>query len=78
LKDSELLNEISVLKKKRDVTILAHYYQSIEIQNIADFLGDSLELSRIAKEKTDSDYIKSRKTRSTPKSRILLSNGSLS
>jgi quinolinate synthase len=57
LKDSELLNEISVLKKKRDVTILAHYYQSIEIQNIADFLGDSLELSRIAKEKTDSDYI---------------------
>ena len=57
MKDSEILAEISELKKKKDVTILAHYYQSIEIQNIADYLGDSLELSKIAKEKTKSDYI---------------------
>ncbi|MCJ7648247.1 MAG: quinolinate synthase NadA [Candidatus Lokiarchaeota archaeon] len=57
MKDSELMTEISILKKKKDVTILAHYYQSIEIQNIADYLGDSLELSKIAKEKTKSVYI---------------------
>ncbi len=46
-----------MLKKKKDVTILAHYYQSIEIQNIADYIGDSLGLSRIAKDKTDTKYI---------------------
>jgi len=57
LKDSELLAKISMLKKKKDVTILAHYYQSIEIQNIADYIGDSLGLSRIAKDKTDTKYI---------------------
>jgi len=57
LSDNELQKEIVYLKKKQNVTILAHYYQSIEIQNIADYLGDSLELSKIAKEKTNSEYI---------------------
>ena len=53
----ELQNEILNLKRKTDVTILAHYYQPIEIQEIADYLGDSLGLSRIAKEKADTKYI---------------------
>ncbi|MFX1412159.1 MAG: quinolinate synthase NadA, partial [Promethearchaeota archaeon] len=35
----------------------AHYYQPIEIQEIADFLGDSLGLSRTAREKTNTEYI---------------------
>lgn len=53
----QLQEEILDLKKQNDVTILAHYYQPIEIQEIADFLGDSLGLSRIAKEKTNTKYI---------------------
>ena len=57
MNDNELQKEIVYLKKKRNVTILAHYYQTIEIQNIADYFGDSLELSKIAKEKTNSEYI---------------------
>ncbi len=53
----QLQEEILTLKKKNDVVILAHYYQPIEIQEIADFLGDSLGLSRTAKEKVNSEYI---------------------
>ncbi|MFW9969886.1 MAG: quinolinate synthase NadA [Candidatus Odinarchaeota archaeon] len=53
----ELQKEILSLKKNADVTILAHYYQPIEIQEIADFLGDSLGLSRTAKDKANSEYI---------------------
>ncbi|MFX0145119.1 MAG: quinolinate synthase NadA, partial [Candidatus Hodarchaeota archaeon] len=45
------------LKRNSDVTILAHYYQPLEIQEIADFIGDSLGLSRIAKEKVNTEYI---------------------
>jgi quinolinate synthase len=52
----ELQQEILDLKRKKQVTILAHYYQPIEIQEIADHLGDSLGLSRKAKE-TNSNYI---------------------
>ncbi|MBY9004252.1 MAG: quinolinate synthase NadA [Candidatus Lokiarchaeota archaeon] len=52
-----MIAEINSLKKQNDVTILAHYYQSIEIQGIADYVGDSLGLSKIAKEKTNSKYI---------------------
>ena len=52
----QLQQEILNLKSKKQVTILAHYYQPIEIQEIADHLGDSLGLSRKAKE-TDSNYI---------------------
>ena len=53
----KLQNEIRDLKKYNNVTILAHYYQPIEIQEIADFLGDSLGLSRTAREKTNTEYI---------------------
>ena len=53
----QLQSKILNLKAKNDVTILAHYYQPIEIQEIADHIGDSLGLSRIAKEKTNTEYI---------------------
>ena len=52
----ELIEEINRLRKERNAIILAHYYQTPDIQDIADFVGDSLELSRKAAE-TDADVI---------------------
>lgn len=46
--ESELLSEIARMKKAQNAVILAHYYQDAEIQDIADFVGDSLDLSRKA------------------------------
>lgn len=43
-----MLSRIQELKAQHNVVILAHYYQEPEIQDIADFVGDSLELSRKA------------------------------
>ena len=51
-----MLERITDLKKKNNVVILAHYYQEPEIQDMADFVGDSLELSRKAAG-TDADVI---------------------
>ena len=45
---SLLREEIGALKKKRNAIILAHNYQRDEVQAIADYTGDSLELSRTA------------------------------
>jgi quinolinate synthase len=52
----ELESEILRLKKERNAVILAHYYQESEIQDLADFVGDSLQLSQAAAT-TDADVI---------------------
>ncbi|MBD5336240.1 MAG: quinolinate synthase NadA [Bacteroides sp.] len=51
-----LVEEILRLKKERNAVIMAHYYQRDEIQEIADFIGDSLALARQA-QKIDADVI---------------------
>ncbi len=52
----EIIDKIKVLKKRRNAVILVHNYQKQEVQEIADFMGDSLELSRKAAS-TNADVI---------------------
>ncbi len=52
----ELISGINELRKSLNAIILAHYYQESEIQDLADFIGDSLELSKQAA-KTDAEVI---------------------
>jgi quinolinate synthase len=53
---TDYVSEINRLKKKKNAIILAHYYQTGDIQDIADFVGDSLALSQKA-ESNDADII---------------------
>ena len=52
----DIIGEIDRMRKEKNAIILAHYYQEGEIQDIADFVGDSLALSQQA-EKTSADII---------------------
>lgn len=55
-RDSELKEKIVFLKKEKNAVLLAHYYQVSEIQDIADYVGDSLGLSQKAAD-TQADII---------------------
>lgn len=56
MEKSELISEIQRLKKEKNAVIMAHYYQTGDIQDIADVIGDSLALAQWAA-KTDADMI---------------------
>jgi len=51
-----LISEINRLKKEKNAVIMAHYYQNDDLQDIADFIGDSLALAQQAS-KTDADIL---------------------
>jgi quinolinate synthase len=54
--DEELVTRILSAKKRKNAVILAHNYQRLEVQHVADHIGDSLGLSRIAA-RTDADLV---------------------
>ena len=46
--DMSITEDIATLKKEKNAVILAHYYVDEDVQNIADYVGDSFYLSKIA------------------------------
>ena len=53
---TQLIFEINQLRKEKHAIIMAHYYQPEDVQQIADFIGDSLALAQQAR-KTDAEII---------------------
>ncbi len=53
----DLFAEIAKLRRAKKALILAHYYQDPDIQDIADHLGDSLELAKRARDAKDAEVI---------------------
>jgi quinolinate synthase len=53
---ADIFDEIDALRVERNAIILAHYYQDPDIQDLADFIGDSLQLAKAARD-TDADVI---------------------
>src|SRR6516162_11032323 len=53
----DIFQEIAALKVRENATILAHYYQDGDIQQLADFTGDSLKLARAATKDTSSTIV---------------------
>ena len=51
-----IVDKIKALKKLKNAIVLAHCYQPVEIDEVADYVGDSLYLSQVAA-KTDADII---------------------
>lgn len=54
---AKLTKEIRKLKKEKNAVILAHYYQELEVQEVADLIGDSLGLSKAARDAKDAKLI---------------------
>lgn len=54
---TELQNKIVSLKKEKNAIILAHYYQSLEVQDVADHVGDSFALAKLAQTASQSTII---------------------
>jgi len=54
---NELQNKILALKKQRDCLILAHYYQPLDVQDVADAVGDSFALAKLAQSATQRSII---------------------
>ncbi len=56
-KHKDILKKIDKLKKEKDAIIMAHYYQPLDIQNMADFVGDSFDLSVKAKNAKEKNIV---------------------
>lgn len=55
--DKEIVNKIKELKEEKDVVILAHYYVDGEVQELADYVGDSFYLAKVATKVEESNIL---------------------